>query len=188
MRDGTLTKQRLEQCALMLFVKKGITATTIKDIATEAGIAEGTLYRHYQSKDQLAEQLFIRSYEVIYDKIKQLQSEHQSISDKIRAMIDFFCESYDNDPILFNYLLLSQHHQLKNIVQREISMHQLFVTMFSTAIHKQELKEADPHVYSATMLGIVLQAAISRVYHRITRSMKDDQTILFHAVMGALKA
>ncbi|HET9843326.1 MAG TPA: helix-turn-helix domain-containing protein, partial [Gammaproteobacteria bacterium] len=62
MRDGTATRQKLERCALDLFVRQGINATTIKDIANAAQIAEGTLYRHYTSKDDLAAALYLKAY------------------------------------------------------------------------------------------------------------------------------
>src|SRR5271156_2934223 len=107
MRDGTNTRKRLERCALELFVKKGVTATTIKDIATEAAIAEGTLYRHYKSKEELAERLFIDSYHQISTQMQEIAKANPKFEFKVKAMVHFFCKQFDEDPILFHYLLLS---------------------------------------------------------------------------------
>lgn len=43
MRDGTATKELIGRTALRLFIGKGITETTIRDITSSAGIAVGTL-------------------------------------------------------------------------------------------------------------------------------------------------
>ncbi|MFB9991392.1 TetR/AcrR family transcriptional regulator [Deinococcus oregonensis] len=41
------------QAAVRVFARKGFHRTTTKDIAREAGLAEGTLYNHFQNKDAL---------------------------------------------------------------------------------------------------------------------------------------
>lgn len=187
MRDGAPTRKKLERCALNLFVKKGISATTIKDIATEADIAEGTLYRHYKSKEDLAQSLFFNAYEEIAVALKSMGEKFPSLEQKMKAMTIFFCAKYDEDPVLFNYLLLAQHHQLKHLNEKNITAHEMLVPIFNEAIRKKDLAKKDPHFYATVVLGIVLQAAISRVYGRITRPMSEDANDLVDAIMGALK-
>ena len=53
MRDATNTRTKIQQQALRLFVEKGVTETSVRDLAQAAGIAEGALYRHYASKADL---------------------------------------------------------------------------------------------------------------------------------------
>src|SRR6266566_2567021 len=48
----------IERAALRLFVTRGVRGTTVRDIAADAGVAEGTLYRHWRSKRDLARTLF----------------------------------------------------------------------------------------------------------------------------------
>ena len=48
------TKARVERAALTLFVARGVAETTTKEIAMAASIAEGTIYRYFPSKEQLA--------------------------------------------------------------------------------------------------------------------------------------
>lgn len=53
-----LTRQRLIRAALELFTTRGYHATTTAQIAKKAGIAEGTIYRHFASKHQLVNELY----------------------------------------------------------------------------------------------------------------------------------
>ena len=53
-----LTRQRLIRTALELFATRGYHDTTTAQIAKKAGIAEGTIYRHFASKQQLVNELY----------------------------------------------------------------------------------------------------------------------------------
>jgi AcrR family transcriptional regulator len=52
-RDGAATRQRLLRAALELFTTNGFLATTTPEIAAKAGVAEGTIYRHFSGKEEL---------------------------------------------------------------------------------------------------------------------------------------
>ncbi len=47
------TRAKLIETALHLFAEKGVGGTSIKDIAREAGVAQGLLYHYFASKDDL---------------------------------------------------------------------------------------------------------------------------------------
>ena len=49
----TSTKDKLLRAALRIGARDGLEAVTTAAIAAEAGVAEGTLYRHFSSKDDL---------------------------------------------------------------------------------------------------------------------------------------
>src|SRR6266508_4796918 len=53
-----LTRQRLIRAALELFTTRGYHDTTTAQIAKKAGVAEGTIYRHFPSKQQLLNELY----------------------------------------------------------------------------------------------------------------------------------
>src|ERR1700732_4004862 len=51
--DGAATRQKLLRAALELFTTVGFRATTTPEIAARAGVAEGTIYRHFSGKEEL---------------------------------------------------------------------------------------------------------------------------------------
>jgi AcrR family transcriptional regulator len=57
-KAAELTRQRLLRAALELFTTQGYHATTTPQLARRAGIAEGTIYRHFRSKQELVNELY----------------------------------------------------------------------------------------------------------------------------------
>ena len=109
------------------------------------------------------------------------------VEDKIREIVMLFAKKFDEDPILFRYLLLTQHYQMKYIANHENSAHHLFVQVVLSAMNKHQIPKGDADVYAAMIVGIVLQAAVSRVYERITRKMVEDVPVLSAAILRVLQ-
>ncbi len=173
MRNGAHTKELIGRTALRLFVEQGITETTIRDIATAAGLAEGSLYRHYDSKEALAWDLFSRDYVAFAQELERLQQEHHTLRDKLAAMIRQFCVFYDRDPILFNYLLLAQHSQLKKVTADLPNPVVVLGKVIAGGMARGEIKAGDPQVAAAMVLGSVLQVAVFKLYGRIGQSLES---------------
>jgi AcrR family transcriptional regulator len=54
---GELTKQLILEKAYELFVLKGFTEVTMKDICDKTGLSRGGLYRHYENTDHIFEEI-----------------------------------------------------------------------------------------------------------------------------------
>ncbi|MCA9644673.1 MAG: TetR/AcrR family transcriptional regulator [Myxococcales bacterium] len=52
------TRSAILKAALGLFVERGFHGTTVPQIASRAGVAAGTMYRHFQSKEELVNVLY----------------------------------------------------------------------------------------------------------------------------------
>jgi AcrR family transcriptional regulator len=118
MRDGKATKARISRIALGLFVKKGVAETTVRDIAASANVAEGTLYRHFTGKDDLAWELFAANFAAFAGDLDRCQKEKNSLAEKMAVMVEHFCTFFDQDPVLFSYLLLVQHDRINEYERR----------------------------------------------------------------------
>lgn len=54
------TKERILEEALILFSKKGYSATSMHDIATKIGVTKAALYKHYTSKQEILDSIVER--------------------------------------------------------------------------------------------------------------------------------
>jgi AcrR family transcriptional regulator len=170
---GARTQEKIEQETLALFADKGVDRTTIGDIARAAGIAEGTIYRHYPSKEELVWQLFSRNYLRLAGQLDALQAARQDLRSKLAAMVGMFCSLYEQDPDMFRFLLLVQHGQLDRVTTDMQTPVKVLKAVIETAIARREIPPQDAEVATAMVLGIVLQVAVFRVYGRVTRPLGD---------------
>src|ERR1700760_891755 len=53
-RPPTTTREEIERVALGLFAERGFEATTVDDIATGVGVGRRTLFRYFESKNDIA--------------------------------------------------------------------------------------------------------------------------------------
>lgn len=102
-------RDRITAEALKLFVRQGVDQTTTREIAAAAGIAEGTIYRHFKSKDELAETLFERNYLAFAGYLERAGSRGQMAGDKLARMLSWLVIAAERDGDLFAYLFLSDH-------------------------------------------------------------------------------
>ncbi len=57
------TKQKILDAALKLFAEKGYNSATIRDITTEAGVNDSTLFRKFKTKENLFSSVLIQNYQ-----------------------------------------------------------------------------------------------------------------------------
>jgi AcrR family transcriptional regulator len=99
----------IEAAAIRLFAERGVGRVTTKEIAREAGCAEGALYRHYAGMDEMAWRLFKREVEKFGRTLKEILEQDISYSERIHQSVSFFYRFFDKDPVTFRFILLSEH-------------------------------------------------------------------------------
>ena len=105
MRDGSATRQKIHQAALTLFATRGVAETSVRDLAQAAGVAEGTLYRHYASKDDLVADLFATNYAAFAARLAALR-DLDGVRARLAAVAAEIFRFHDTEPALFRFLLL----------------------------------------------------------------------------------
>jgi len=183
MRNGAQTRQRICDSALKLFVDRGVSETSVRDITGAAGITEGALYRHYESKDELAWMLFSDHYIQLARKLEQLQVEQPTFRGKVDALIGHFARVFDENPTLFAYLLLTQHNQVRKVPATMMTPPGVVRRVVAEGLAKQSggKPTIDPSLVSSMVLGLVMQVAVDRIYGRLKSDLTELAPMLADA-------
>lgn len=188
MPRGQNTKETIAQVAIELFAERGVDATSIRDIASAAGITEPAIYRHYASKAALILELYM-TYCIELSGI--LEREVGGIPDlkaRIAAMVHQFCILFDERPALFRFLLMVQHRSGPVESDTQPNPVETVRKVIVEGIRTGALPDQDADLATASVFGIVLQTALFKVFGRLTGKMSDYRPAITSSVWAALTA
>jgi len=182
------TRDRLEKAAIRLFVEKGVTETSVRDIARAVDISEGALYRHFVSKDELVWAAFERHYVEFAGRLEALARSEASTRGKLGAMIRGFCQAHDENPTLFRFLLFVQHGQLNKLAPGTPTPVDAVRAVIERGIASKEIPPQQPDLATALVFGIVLQPVTFAAYGRLPSNMTAMSERLVTATWAAVAA
>jgi AcrR family transcriptional regulator len=181
-------KARIDRAALDLFATKGVDGVSIAEIAAAADASQGALYRHYRSKDELAERLFSLAYRRTGSELAALATAEIGFAARIGAMVTHFCALYDHDAALFRFMLIAQHDLLPRVDGEGPTPVAVIETAIIDAVAGGEIAVVDPAIGAAAIMGIVLQTALFHVYGRINGPLLARAPALARAAIAAVTA
>jgi AcrR family transcriptional regulator len=82
------TRKRILDAALGLFQRKGFAETTMRDVASEAGVATGAAYYYYRSKEELVMAFYLRTEEEAREAFARVIASTKDIRKRIRGIIE----------------------------------------------------------------------------------------------------
>lgn len=81
------TKRKIFETSMKLFAEKGYDATSIEDITATVGVAKGTLYYHFSSKEEIFNFLIEEGIKLLQNSVDIKTAKHNNYIDKIKAIV-----------------------------------------------------------------------------------------------------
>ncbi|MBA3846660.1 MAG: TetR/AcrR family transcriptional regulator [Planctomycetes bacterium] len=156
----------IKQAALQLFVEHGVHATGIREIARAAGCSEAALYRHWPNKEGLVDALFREHLDDVTKRLDQAIASHEALADRVFAACQSCYRLYDEQPLVFRFVLLVQHELSKNLEPGMRGPQDVVVDLVRAAVKRGECR-VDPPLAAAALIGVFLQTATFVLYGRL---------------------
>lgn len=178
-------KQRIVLAAIELFAKKGYANTATSEIAKEAGVAEGTIFRHFGTKENLLLAILIpfikhslpQMADAIFEEV--LAEKPKTIEEFVRALATerfmFFKENRDLFRIFIKEMIY--HDELKNELISHISEHALsrIEQIIQDFQEKGEVIDIPAKILSRNIFTTLLGFFLSRFVLMSENVFLDDQ-------------
>lgn len=185
------TRQRLFEATLRLAGSRGLVGLTVDDIAAEAGVAKGTVYYNFGSKDGLIDALLrygvgqlaegLRRHEDNPDPLRALES-------MVDAALEFVAEYRGFSQILVSELWRTpgQWHETLTLLREEV-----------VSIVKWQLQRIDdagrlpegvqPSAAAAGLFGALLVVALDWQVFQPERARSDVRDSVMYLVRGVAR-
>src|SRR5882672_7482241 len=171
------TRERIERAALKHFVEQGIAETSIRNIADTAHISLGAMYNHFDSKEELAWQLFINGWNEIGQELRRRAGGQSLLPAKMRSMIEYVFRRFDEDWLLVTYIFSSRHEHLKRVPSTRGNPYTIFRLVIGEAMRRGEIPQGDLDLKTALIVGAIIQTIDSRILARLKGSLSDSAAV-----------
>lgn len=161
---GELTRNTILESALRLFREKGFDATTMRDIAAEAGVALGAAYYYFASKETIVMGFYERAQEQLAPRLNQALGSAKGLHDRLHAIIRAKLEYFAPDRKLMGALSahIDPQHPLSPFSENTRSIRDKDIALFSLAVAgggvriSEDLKVHLPRVLWLYQMGLIL--------------------------------
>lgn len=191
MADSPDLRLRLMDAALACFVRKGIAATSLRDIASEAGVTPALLHYYFGDKDQLQAEVIEQKIIPIFVALREPLSR---TGDDIAALIAGFVSGIGRIvaehpwlPPLWVREVLCEGGALRDLLFDRIGpqLPQMMAGRFAEAQAKGRINpDLDPRLLMVSLVGLTLfPAAGAPIWRRLFNAEDlDFDTVRLHTL------
>ncbi len=154
-------ENKILAAALSCFAALGYDATRVKHIAARAGVSEGALYKHYPSKEAVAQALYRQHLGEYAAKLRAVIDAGGSAEDRLRAALRLSLEDYRANPDAIGFILLQQPTFMAGLSEEDVAYPlDLIEEVVRDGQRDGVIREGQPNLLAAIFLGCLLRPLI----------------------------
>jgi TetR/AcrR family transcriptional regulator len=176
------TKQDILKAAIDIIASKGVQNLTMDRVATEAGVAKGTLYIHFKNKKQIFEAAIKESIVPLIEEQSSIMESDLPPDKKLEKVSRSHLEFFNKHKKLYRALLYSRNsaHDGRN---RYNSSEYRGIIKKTSAVVEEGIalglfQPADPTKVAAMFIEVIIAVAIQRLFSDVPTPIADDVRLI----------
>lgn len=149
------------RAALELIAERGFHGAPMSDVSAKAGVATGTIYRYFENKEVLINELHQELEKKIHEHIQKGYPVEQPIRERFLFLLRELLRYFIKNPLHFRYMEqyfnspygISMHRER---ILGKSSNHDILIDIFNQGIEQQILKELPKDVLFSLAFGSMI--------------------------------
>ena len=162
-RRAEETREAIVAAALVQVAEAGYASAGVQAVAARAGVATGSVYRHFGSKAELFAEVFRRAAERELDVVLEVSAaDGRPAAERIASAVEAFCRRALAGPVLA-YALIAE--PVDPAVESErlrlrIGYRDAFARVLEDGAAAGELRQHDTQTVAAALVGALAEALV----------------------------
>jgi len=166
----------IRQAAVRLFSRKGFYNTRAEEIAREAGIAVGTIYNYFASKEEILLSIFKTEFEDRLLRFQQLLKSDLPIAEKIRRILDEHFSQLKEHTDMAQLMMQEQFNPGKEFRTRLMDLYREMIgrieELIQEGMEKNWVRQCHPKIIAHAMIGVVQSISVYALMHPDAESQR----------------
>ena len=156
--QGVSRREVILREAAALFAAQGVAATTVRQIADEAGVLSGSLYHHFPSKEVMVQDIVIAYLDDLVGRYQALREQDADPVRRLRSLV------------LISLQTAADHSHAVEIYQNETAVLKSVPRHEHIGVRAHEVHQFWAEVIKAGVNALELRSDVSaRLFHRLLR-------------------
>lgn len=173
--------------AFSLFMSKGITNTTISEIAEQADVAKGTFYIYFKDKDDLIEKLIAQKAEQLLINALDILNKHPEtykVEDKLVLIANSLLEQLNSDSRLLKFINKNLNYGIykKALLSEEIKSDFDVMASYYEILRSDGSEWKDPVLMLYTIVELVSSTCHSIILEEDPVDLEYYKPYLFECI------
>ena len=176
------------RAATSLFAKRGVDATSMREIADAAGVREAAIYRYFASKEELSREIFVSWYGWYSRQLREIVRGPSGTREKVYGAARLELSAAVEHTEAFTYFCENEARFLRSLPPSIPRVRDVLIELVKQGQASREVKAGDVGVFADMLGGALCTVALSLVWRRRRGSMDEQLDLIAETSWAMIKA
>ncbi|HUY25773.1 MAG TPA: helix-turn-helix domain-containing protein [Candidatus Binataceae bacterium] len=156
--------------ATALFSRRGIDATSMREVAGAAGVREAAIYRHFRGKEEMAQEIFASWYGWYCLGLQKIVTGPGGTLDKLRQIVGHEFSAVTDHSDAFVYFCENEARFARSLPAEIASVRRVYTAFIRGGQELAQVRQGRPELLADMLSGAL--CAVALTWHRTGRKKK----------------
>lgn len=185
------TKRAIFESAIKIFSESGYDGATMDDMASSAGVAKGTLYYHFKSKEEIFKYIITEGMELIKEQLHEAASKEKNSLLKLKALcrqqLRLVYEKKEFFKVIMSQLWGQELRQLelRDAINSYIRTIEAYL---KEAMEDGTIKKGEPYFMAYMFFGALCSVAVYELINKDKVNIEEVADSLMQYILHGIQA